>query len=301
MTTSKDEAALTVFAQGLSDVGLVRENNEDCFLLLDLTTGTEMQSSAQSPQIIGPQGVLLLVADGMGGAEAGEVASRMAVDEIAQRMASYARRRRALTRQTFVDALKDAIVQANTQLYQASRKDAQRQGMGTTLTAAAIHDGAVFFAQVGDSRGYVLRGQILARMTRDQSLVAELEEAGEVDAARLADYPFKNVLLQALGTASRVTIPVTCTELRRGDWLLLCSDGLTNMVKEEEIGDILRGATEAAAACAALIAAANSNGGQDNATVVTAHVAGAMLPVPEAGEEPVAQEFVSRWWRRFLP
>jgi protein phosphatase len=173
--------------------------------------------------------------------------------------------------------------------------------MGTTLTAAGIYDGAAFFAQVGDSRGYLLRANVIARMTRDQSLVAELEAAGEVDSARAREHPLKNVLLQALGIAKHVTVPVSFVELYRGDWLLLCSDGLTNLVTDEEIGDTIRTANDVAAACQTLIALANSRGGQDNITVVIAHCDGLALPLPKDREVPSIQEFAAQNWRRFLP
>lgn len=286
---------------GQSDVGRVRENNEDSFLLLDITTGAAIDLTRGPLHEIGRRGLLLLVADGMGGHEAGEVASRLAVEEVAQYISVQRDRKHSVNRQAFVHALKKAILQANLRIYQASQENISHRGMGTTLTAAGIYDGAVFFAQVGDSRGYVLRGNVLARMTRDQSLVAELETAGGTEYAQEFASPFKNVLLQALGTEPQVTVPISFAELRRGDWVLLCSDGLTNMVPDEKIGDIIREATDASSACQALIAAANGNGGEDNITVVAACCDGEGYPLAEPNEVPTSQVFAAQGWRRLLP
>ena len=284
---------------GQTDVGRERPNNEDTFLLVDLTTGAELPSSLVSPAQVGKKGLLLMVADGMGGHEAGEVASYMAVQAVSQRLRAWSGRHRPC-RRLFVVALRKAIAHANTLIYQASQQADGYRGMGTTLTAAGVYDGAVFFAQVGDSRGYLLRANTIARMTQDQTLMAELEAAEDVDCVP-PGYPLQHVLLQALGPEERVSIPVSFVELRRGDWVLLCSDGLTSVVADEEIRDIVSKTTDASTVCQTLIRIANERGGRDNITVVVARCDGPGLPLPSVRDEPRAQQFVAgAWWRWLL-
>jgi protein phosphatase len=297
---NRKRVLISVEAWGQSDLGRQRDNNEDSFLLIDLTTGAELSLPFTSPHQVGNKGLLLLVADGMGGHEAGEVASRLAIETVSQRL----RMRwgwNLSRRQAFVLALQEAIVHANARIYQANQENDRCRMMGTTLTAAGVYDGAVFFAQVGDSRGYLLRSNTIARMTQDQSLVAELEMKGSKDGEQTTKHPLQHVLLQALGPEEQVTIPLSFTELRRGDWVLLCSDGLTNLVTDEEIRDIVSKAADTATACQALIAAANENGGQDNITVVAARCDGPGLSLPTSAEQPRAQEFVTQRWWQFTP
>jgi protein phosphatase len=280
----------------VSDVGRRRNNNEDSFLIVDLTTGEQLTQGYTAPS----RGFLLMVADGMGGHEAGEVASRMAVDVVSQYVSTHMIGDHLPSRRRFVDILQEAVIRANTEIYVASQADTKRNGMGTTLTAAGIYDGAAFFAQVGDSRAYVLRTNTVAQMTRDQNLATELATADREARTQKAAAPLQNVLLQALGAEPEVTVPVSFLELRRGDWILVCSDGLTNLMRDEEIGDLLLHAEDPQAACHTLVETANARGGQDNITVVAAYCNGPSLPVPQTGENLTAQEFVLPWWYRLV-
>lgn len=220
----RDTTAISLRTWGVSDVGRVRNNNEDSFLMVDLTTGTPLPQEAPVPST----GFLLMVADGMGGHEAGEIASRMAVETVSRYVSLSLANAHRPSRRRFVDILKEAVVRANTAIYDASQANAHRQGMGTTLTAAGVYDDAAFFAQVGDSRAYVLRTNTIVRMTRDQNLAAELADTGRENSAQPLPSPYQNVLLQALGTEPEVTVPVSFLELRQGDWIVICSDGLTS-------------------------------------------------------------------------
>jgi protein phosphatase len=242
-----------------------------------------------------------MVADGMGGHQAGEVASRMAVEIVSQHLRT--RWDEGIPhRQAFVLALQEAVVQANAHIYQASQKHETCRGMGTTLTAAGMYDGAVFFAQVGDSRGYIIRANALTQMTRDQSLGAKLATESNPHSGYTRRQQFQHVLLQALGPEPQITAAVSFTDLCRGDWLLLCSDGLTNMVTHEEIENLVSQTPDPQVVSQALLAAANKHGGHDNITVITARCDGAGLPPPGSKAKPRPQEFVPRaWWRRFLP
>jgi len=293
--------AISLRIWGVSDVGQVRNNNEDSFLMVDLTTGTALTQEEPAPA----PGFLLMVADGMGGHEAGEVASRMAVETVSQYVSLSLAGTHRPSRRRFVDILQGAVGRANTAIYDASQANATRQGMGTTLTAAGVYDGAAFFAQVGDSRAYVLRTNTVVQMTRDQNLATEFAAAGTAAAGtEPPDQPpaasYQNVLLQALGTEPQVTVPVSFLELRRGDWIVVCSDGLTTLVQDEEIGDTLRHATDPHVACHALVETANARGGRDNITVIAACCNGPSLPVPQVDESLSAQTFVLPWWYRFV-
>ena len=182
--------SLHVSAFGQSDIGLVRKNNEDSFLIADLADGVERIGSAAEHFAVSEKGGLFMVADGMGGAEAGEVASQMAVESVCR----YLRTQRFDTRQTFVKSLKKAVESANRTIHQEGKKNPERSGMGTTLTAAAVFAEELFFAQVGDSRGYLIRNDSIVQMTHDQSLVAQLVASGALSPAKAKVDPRRNVI-----------------------------------------------------------------------------------------------------------
>jgi serine/threonine protein phosphatase PrpC len=174
----------------------------------------------------------------------------------------------ALSRNELARRLVRAIEAAGLRIYQEAKLDRTRRGMGTTVTAAALVDDHLFFAQVGDSRGYVLRNGQLVQLTRDQSLVNQLIEAGQLTEEEAETFEHNNIILQALGTADTVQVDLTFCELRRGDMLLLCSDGLSGMVRFDDIREVLRGTVEPIDACKLLTERANLAGGHDNITVV---------------------------------
>jgi len=291
---------LYVVVFGQSDVGLVRENNEDSFLLMDLT-GAEKIALANPVHLVGRKGSLFLVADGMGGAEAGEVASRMAVELVSLHMSKRLRKSKFLSRQAFVRSLKKSIEQANAIIYKEGYRDKRHKGMGTTLTGAGVYDGALFFAQVGDSRGYLVRNGSIAQMTQDQSLVAHLVASGALSPEEAKIHPQRNVILQALGVQKRVDVKVSLVELRRGDWAVLCSDGLSGKVEADEINGILKGSAGPKEACQQLIDVAKERGGEDNITVIAAKFDGEKLPLPSPEEAPAYMEFKDEGHLRFWP
>jgi protein phosphatase len=159
--------------------------------------------------------------------------------------------------------------------------------MGTTVTAAALVDEMLFFAQVGDSRGYILRGDTLVQVTRDQSLVNQLIEAGQLTEEEAETFEHNNIILQALGTSDTVQVDLTYAELRQGDTLLLCSDGLSGMVRFEDIREILRSGAEPLDICKALTERANQSGGHDNITVIIVQFDGPGLKPNDADTEPL--------------
>jgi len=227
-----------------------------------------------------------MVADGMGGAEAGEVASRMAV----QLVCRYLRSDRFDSRQTFVASLKNSIEQANQNIHQEGEKNEERKGMGTTLTAAGVYGGELFFAQVGDSRGYLVRNGSIVQMTQDQSLVAHLVASGVLTPEKAKVDRRRNVILQALGAQKQVDVAVSVVELKRGDCAVLCSDGLSGKVEAEEMTGILQGSAGTDEACRQLIDLAKQRGGEDNITVIIAKFDGEKLLLPAPDEVPTYTE-----------
>jgi PPM family protein phosphatase len=224
---------------GATQTGNVRRLNEDSYLIRE---------------------PLFMVADGMGGAQAGEIASRMTTEEFAQARLVPARGE---------DTLRDVIVAANAKIHQRASSDSTVAGMGTTVAAALVgDDGRVAFAHVGDSRAYLLRDGALQRLTEDHSLVGELVRQGELTEAEAEQHPQRSVITRALGAEADVRVDTFTVDSQPGDVVLLCSDGLTTMVDEATIGRLLYEHAGAAEAASELVRAALAAGGEDNVTVV---------------------------------
>lgn len=270
-----------------SDVGRVRRGNEDNFLVLELSkqktwTGTD---NAASPGDLtnfelGEKGLVLVVSDGMGGALAGDVASRMAVDSVRDMIMGSNADEGCDEDTPLVDCLKTATVYANLAIHHKSQEDARCAGMGATFTGAAIHRDLLDLVQVGDSRGYIIRKNQIRLATKDQSLVQQLVDVGQISEAEAETHMFRNVILQALGAQGDVTPVTGRIRLRRGDILLLCSDGLSGKLRSEDIQNIVASNPDLAKACDELIAEANNRGGEDNITVILARFSGEELQEP---------------------
>jgi protein phosphatase len=203
---------------------------------------------------------LFVVADGMGGAQAGEVASRTAVELFSRGLPPGDA--------TPEERLAGLVREANEEIHELSRSDAQRAGMGTTLTAVYVGDDEVAIAHVGDSRAYLLRDGKLERLTDDHSLVEELVRQGRLTPEEAEDHPQRSIITRALGPEADVDVDRRTYRARAGDVYLLCSDGLTSMVPEERVAEILTKAPDLTSAGRALVDAANAAGGKDNITVV---------------------------------
>ncbi|GAC1351924.1 MAG: hypothetical protein NVS3B20_08900 [Polyangiales bacterium] len=267
---------------GRTDVGRIREHNEDNFLIADLSQNARGLMENIRTHVVGPHGTLFAVCDGMGGAAAGEVASKLAVDIIYEQMQAGGPPR---GRDDLARRLVRAVEVAGLRIFAEAKLDRNRRGMGTTATAAALIDDHLFLAQVGDSRGYVLRGDHFELVTRDQSLVNQLIEAGQLTEEEAENFEHSNIILQALGTADSVQVDLTVVKLRDGDTLLLCSDGLSGMVRAEEMRQALLAHAEPIDVCKVLTDRANEAGGHDNITVIIAKFEGG--PKPSASDEPV--------------
>lgn len=277
---------------GRTDRGLRRRDNQDGFLVLDL----EDPSSALDPEgqeggfppageldfTLGAQGAILLVADGMGGRVGGSRASGMAIAAVRDVMLENGDRASVPAPPDFAQRLERALAVANAAIHEGGRSGSH-VGMGSTATLAGLLGGQVFVAQVGDSRAYLIRSLQVGRLTRDQSLLQDLIDSGVLDEGDSGGVG-GNMILQALGPTPTIEPVVTYHDLRRGDVLLLCSDGLSGVVDDEEIRDAVSEASDCAALCARLIDLANERGGPDNITVVAAKIDGGGLREALDGE-----------------
>jgi protein phosphatase len=277
-----------------SDVGRVRRGNEDNFLILDLTTGRAWTGSdgSEPPEELhrfelGEKGLVLVVSDGMGGALAGDVASRMAVETVREMLidseAEEQQEAAGEDDKSLVDFLRHATVYANLAIHHRSQEDTRCAGMGATFTGAAIKDDMLDLVQVGDSRAYVMRGEQIKLATKDQSLVQQLVDVGQISEAEAETHMFRNVILQALGAQSELTPVTGRLRIRRGDILLMCSDGLSGKLRSEDMRRIIEDAKgDLAAASNALVDEANERGGEDNITVVLVRFTGDNLQEPSS-------------------
>jgi len=204
---------------------------------------------------------LYLVADGMGGANAGDYASRVCVELLTESV-------RASSVMTPVGVMQEAITKANAGVYKRSCEEAGMEGMGTTLVAATVIDGIMYVANIGDSRLYLIKHGAIRQVTEDHSLVEEMVINGEISREQARTHKNKNIITRALGTASQVTPDFFEVTLREGDIVLMCTDGLTNMLEDEEILHIVNGQPDLDLALQQLIDEANRQGGRDNIGVV---------------------------------
>jgi serine/threonine protein phosphatase PrpC len=269
---------------GKSDLGRSREHNEDTFLVADLSTGNASLQPEVRQHEIGPRGSLFMVADGMGGAAAGELASAMAADLIYRHLATAWARDSDATAERFAFRMKEAVELANEQIYAYAREHPEVRGMGTTVTAAGVFGEDLYVAQIGDSRGYLVRSGEAIQLTKDQSLMQRLVDAGELTEEEAEQSERRNIILQALGPDPRVRVDLTHQVLRRGDTLILCSDGLSGSVKREEFAQVAAEQKDLPSLCSKLIDLANERGGPDNITVVAARFEGDGLPEPTESE-----------------
>lgn len=248
----------------LSDRGRVRENNEDSYHA---------------------DGRVFIVADGMGGHRAGEVASAAAIEEFLGFEAQH-------REEPPLERLRGGMQAANHSLYRMADDDRELEGMGTTFTAVLV-EGGLHLGHVGDSRAYIWREGQLRPITRDHSLVERMVDEGQISPQDARTHPQRNVILRALGVAQVLEIDLDTVDAVPGDRLLLCSDGLSGLLEHEEIESIISGETEPEESCRRLVDAANERGGTDNITVIVAYLEAEV-------ETATAADTASKntWWRR---
>jgi serine/threonine protein phosphatase PrpC len=278
---SPKDAPVIVHVFGRTDVGRTREHNEDAFVVADLTRGNATLQPEVRTHVVGDRGTLFMVADGMGGAAAGEIASAMAIEVVMRELTEALGGADAPTEEEFATAIKRATAAANAQIHGFALDHPEYRGMGTTATVAGVLGSSVYLAQVGDSRAYLVRDGVSRQITKDQSLMQKLIEAGEITEAEAELSERRNIILQALGPEAQIKVDLTHQQVRRGDVLVLCSDGLSGQVRSEEIAAIVTESDDLLMACKRMIDRANENGGPDNITVITARFDGAGLESPQ--------------------
>lgn len=242
----------------MTDVGRKREVNQDFVYVAD--------------KPVGPFPNLLVVADGMGGHKAGDFASKYTVKVLHEELEKTSLKKPE-------DILKEGVSVANHELIKAAQSDVKLEGMGTTLVVATVIGNTLYFSNVGDSRLYLINDKI-KQISKDHSLVEEMVRLGGIKAEEAKNHPDKNIITRAIGVKEDVEADIYEYRLRKGDIILMCTDGLSNMVEDEDMFNIVKGARDIVEAVHMLIEKANSNGGRDNIGVVLA--------------EPLADE-VSVW------
>lgn len=247
-----------------TDAGRSRAQNQDAFLVQMVASSHMASGHIQVEHAIDDTPILLMVSDGMGGAAAGEVASRLAISMVRDCVAgsAHVNARRA------PGVITRALRGANDAIRSEAAVNEDQRGMGATASVALVKGNRVFVGQIGDSRLYLYRSGLLQQITRDQSLVSILVESGELTPAEAADHPQRNVVLQALGTQASISPEISSFDVNQGDRLLLCSDGLMACLSDEEIAAVLEALPDAEATTAELVRLANDRGAPDNITVV---------------------------------
>ncbi|MCE9601283.1 MAG: Stp1/IreP family PP2C-type Ser/Thr phosphatase [Gemmatimonadetes bacterium] len=282
---NKPQGDIVVHVFGRTDVGRTREHNEDTFAVADLTTMNASLQPEVRTHVTGSRGTLFMVADGMGGAAAGEVASAMATEIVLAEMEKRWRSSGDEDPEMFAHSLRVATEVANTKIHAYAAAHPENRGMGTTATIVGLLHDTVYVCQVGDSRAYLVRDGVCSQITKDQSLMQKLVEAGELTAEEAEVSERRNIILQALGPEPIVKVDLTSQQVKRGDTLVVCTDGLTGQVRANEIADVVKAEPDLVQVCKKLIDLANEGGGPDNITVVAARFEGEGLAVTGA-EKP---------------
>jgi protein phosphatase len=263
MTSTDENPISEVSVACLTDTGRVRSANEDAFIVAEINDKEVKTINGHLDGYrVGPGGLLLAVSDGMGGAQAGEVASRLAIEQLVRRLGASAQK------ESITDRLSDGLKSAHRAIKQASRENPSYSGMGATMTAALIYQGQAYLGQVGDSRCYLIHAGQVQQVTKDQSLVQVLVDIGQMTKEQAAQSPQRNVILQSLGVRDEIEPAVSVVPLAPNDYLVLSSDYLMQKVSDSEMCEIITRAPMLSAACAQLVALANERGGDDNITVI---------------------------------
>lgn len=236
---------------GITDKGKLRPNNEDAFFMPD---------NNEEP-------LVFIVADGMGGHNGGEIASRIAVDEISSYL--YNNKEKLYKEDEIKELIKEGFYFANKKILEKSYNDSECVGMGTTSTVAVIVQKKLFIGHIGDCRLYIIRNQSINQITKDHSLVWELMEQGKINFEEMKLHPMKHIITKALGIEEFSDPDILKVYLEKGDVILICSDGLTSMLSDSEIKDVVEKHKDPEEICKELVNFANEKGGYDNITVVT--------------------------------
>lgn len=260
-------------SHGQTDVGLVRQNNEDFWEQL-------------------PQDSFYILADGMGGHQAGEIAAR---DTVVHMCTLVQKKITPVISNSTLDEskalLRRAIRHVNCGVFKKSRECPEFRGMGTTLCCLLFKDDQALYAHVGDSRIYLYRNFSLTQLTKDHSLLSQLMDQGQISEYDAPDFAHKNIITKAIGTEPKIEPTIQCIDIKEGDIFLMCSDGLSDLVSQDEIEEIVGCAPSINEAVSQLIAEANTKGGSDNITVVITKVEGLSYTNPVADETTPPKQF----------
>jgi serine/threonine protein phosphatase PrpC len=285
VTLPDSHPPLSVRSFGLTDSGKVHDTNEDQFLIAVLLKALQVEQTSlpqRRSQHSSDQSYLFLVADGMGGHAGGEQASALAIDSVETFILGtfkwFAQFKSSEQDQVLAD-FQEALGQANARVLAEASERLELRGMGTTLTLAYSLNDVLFVAHAGDSRCYLRRNGILYRLTRDHTLVDDMVRRGILAAAEAARHRWRHVITNVVGgNSADLKVEVHKLHLEGGDQVLLCSDGLTEMLVDEDINQILHAEAEPEQACRRLVTRANEAGGRDNITAVVAHFRAATQP-----------------------
>jgi serine/threonine protein phosphatase PrpC len=275
-------ARVELFAR--TEIGCVRERNEDAFVVANASTGERGLRPGTTMQELGPGLTLVGVCDGMGGAAAGDLASKIGTETLYDAMMAASPLYDPAGAQ---EALLSAIATANRAILDFARNNPGKRGMGTTMTAALIYGHDIYIVHVGDSRAYLRRGRTLTQLTTDHSIVGQMIASGQLTPEQGRTYEHRNVLLQALGVQPVIQPELVHVSLHAGDVLLLCSDGLTGPLEDPRILELMLKYQDPVRCCRALTEAACAAGGPDNVTVAVGRFVGDGLPIPQ-GRDPVS-------------
>jgi protein phosphatase len=262
--------------------GKVRKNNEDAYLLSALDGEEPIINGPSQSLIVGDSGLLVAVADGMGGAAAGEVASREGLAAVSLFLFGHwgclapSRAREA----ELIKAMETAVEKASDAVLRYSDDDRTARGMGSTLTAIVVWNGCAYLAQIGDSRAYLLRRGMLHQITVDQTLVNDLVAQGALTQEQARTHPQRNMITQALGSPQPLQVVLSRLTLRRGDRLLCCSDGLHGEVADSVIQNVLNQGLSPKLSLELLVNEALAHGGRDNITGILLSLNDPCLPLP---------------------
>lgn len=274
-------ARVELFAR--TEVGCIRERNEDAFVVANLATGERGLRPGTTMQELGVGLMLVGVCDGMGGAAAGDIASKLCAETLYDALMAAT----PLTDSVSVqEAMLSSVVAANRAIAEYARSHVNKRGMGTTVTAVLVFGHDLFAINVGDSRAYLRRGRQLTQITTDHSVVGQMVANGQLTPEQARTYEHRNVLLQALGVQAVIQPELVHVPLRAGDVLMLCSDGLTGPLDDPRILELMLRYQDPVRCCRALTEAACAAGGPDNITVAIARFVGDGLAIPQ-GREPV--------------
>ncbi len=258
-----------VFAR--TEVGCARERNEDSFLVLNLGTGDTGLLPEARVQPLGAPGTVLGVCDGMGGAAAGDLASKLALQALDQVMRANAP---IGSIEAAEGALLQAVTAANRSILDHAKAHPEKRGMGTTMTSAVLFDSELAIVQVGDSRAYLRRGHTLQQLTMDQNVVGQMIASGRIAPDQARNVKQRNMLLEAIGVQEKVGPDLVRVRVQAGDVLMICSDGLTGPLEDRRVLELMLQHQDPVRTCRALTEAACAAGGPDNVTVVIARFIG---------------------------